>query len=132
MPKNEMCPFCGGDDIHIDDHAHEEDSLKYIAWCDDCGCSRDGKPTESEAIAAWNKRFVDYDKDGKAVFAGDEVNIIFDDPDIFDEDDDLDATATVRLGGYIDFNEPGFCDTLLSDRDFNAQIELIKKSEAPQ
>lgn len=32
-------------------------------------------PTEAEAITAWNRRYVRLDKNGKAVFAGDEVKI---------------------------------------------------------
>ena len=53
------CPFCGSEDIHIDNHASAVGYLRFQAWCDDCGCSRDGKQTFDEAVIAWNTRHPD-------------------------------------------------------------------------
>ncbi len=56
------CPFCGT----------HPDTLKGFACCpnDDCEIVGLGIP-----IAAWNRRFVCPDSNGKAVFAGNEVRL---------------------------------------------------------
>jgi Lar family restriction alleviation protein len=46
------CPFCGESDFVTND----SDSNRRLIACGNCGAEGPGKPTENEAIAAWNTR----------------------------------------------------------------------------
>ena len=75
-------------------------------------------PTEAEALAAWNRRFVCYDKNGKPVYAGDEFNFLSDcDPPI-----KLHFAWSVPQLRYMYENERG--DTWRPNR--SDKIELIE------
>lgn len=73
MAENElkMCLFCGCKYSSV-----ISNSTKYHVDCNRCHATGEEKWTEAEAIAAWNRRFVCPDKNGKAVFAGDEVKCV--------------------------------------------------------
>ena len=61
------CPFCGSE------AKNEIDMPWRFVQC--CECMTTGPETYNaeEAIAAWNRRFVCLDRNGKKVFAGDKV-----------------------------------------------------------
>ena len=53
--KPKTCPFCGGKaEVARDPHAIF--SMGYVVKCEDCYARSVSKPTEQEAIKAWNKR----------------------------------------------------------------------------
>jgi len=77
----ERCPYCGGE------AEMQDGSIAVDGWfvcCFECNASSTmvfpGKVTNEEVrailIAAWNRRYVTDDKNGKAVFAGDEVRCV--------------------------------------------------------
>lgn len=49
------CPFCGGE-AFLWDEREFHDHKGWFAMCGDCDASGDTKPTQAEAIAAWNTR----------------------------------------------------------------------------
>lgn len=61
--KFEHCPFCGGDDIELErfvtkvnrDTPNPKEFIYWEAGCYDCG-ARVSRPTQEEAIEAWNTR----------------------------------------------------------------------------
>lgn len=121
MPENKTelvaCPFCGG-----------EAAYKYlpnlgvkISHAIGCtGCSvKVFAQTEAEAIVAWNRRYVCDDKNGEAVYAGDEVGIHW------PGEEKSKAIVTFDLRwGYLFEDEP---DAWTYDEV--GEIELIQGSE---
>ena len=82
----------------------------YRVVCQECQSSTGLYNTPEEAVAAWNKRFVCLDSNGKKVFAGDQVKagreeygyttgeIVFDDEELawcIDEDNNSDERQTI-------------------------------------
>ena len=49
------CPFCGGE-AFLWDEREFHDFHGWFAMCGDCNAGGDTKPTQAEAIAAWNTR----------------------------------------------------------------------------
>ena len=50
------CPFCGGEAQAVNSGPWLRDHFMWFARCSDCVVSTPYKPTEAEAIAAWNTR----------------------------------------------------------------------------
>ncbi len=79
-PENARCPYCGHE-VYAGEYLYAKD--KMIVRCGSTGekCRlfpSSGPVTKEEfpaVLAAWNKRFVCPDMNGKAVYAGDEVCI---------------------------------------------------------
>lgn len=78
MADLKSCPFCGGEAFirRIEAHDHtpmlkalcpdlEPAEETYWPECTKCGCAKEGKPTEAEAIAAWNRRASLTEKDAE-------------------------------------------------------------------
>lgn len=49
-----VCPFCGGDKVDI----HMPVAYTYWVECARCTAMAGIKPTRQEAIASWNRRYV--------------------------------------------------------------------------
>ena len=107
--SNKLCPFCGSDDCHV---------FPDISWfsvrCRGCDGEGPVKDTHEEAIAAWNRRYICPDKNGKKVYAGDEVKTAFRGMI------SLEPVMTIMFGGRPNRR---MC--------FSSDIELIEESEAP-
>lgn len=56
--KLEPCPFCGGQDITIENDTAMDDiiSFDFYVVCHSCDSSTGAYRTRTEAVAAWNKR----------------------------------------------------------------------------
>ncbi len=70
--KKLKCPYCGSDLVvpaTIGFGSHP-----WAAKCERCLAEGPTCRTKAEAIAAWNRRYVCDDKNGKPVYGGDEVN----------------------------------------------------------
>lgn len=72
QPKLAACPHCGSGSLSMSNY-HKP----FYVFCDDCDADGPKERTEAKAIAAWNRRFVTLDKNGKPVFAGDKVKTKF-------------------------------------------------------
>lgn len=62
------CPFCGGKASVSIGHNGEHEQLMYVE-CVSCAGMADMYRYRAEAIAAWNRRYVCPDKNGKPVFS---------------------------------------------------------------
>lgn len=61
MSKSELkpCPFCGGEPYGIKyeyDSGDHGSAYKYLILCTRCFAMSGRHPSETEAIAAWNRR----------------------------------------------------------------------------
>ena len=60
IPELKPCPFCGGNDIDIDetDFGRADDPYCYIVSCKGCHANVyvDSDSTMEDAVAAWNRR----------------------------------------------------------------------------
>ena len=65
------CPHCGHE--YWDIESSRLEPITFYGICENCHATGPDKPNQKEAIAAWNRRYVCDDKDGKKVFAGDTV-----------------------------------------------------------
>lgn len=54
------CPFCGGTPTVCNNapDARDQPWIEQAWWleCEECGVGMSEKPTETEAVAAWNRR----------------------------------------------------------------------------
>lgn len=120
MENLKPCPFCGGEaetDFGFEDH---DTKTYFYVVCLKCGAEAIGCKTKAEAIAAWNRRFVRLDRNGKKVYAGDKVMVINDDGDIED-------MQPITLGGQIvSYRGDVQC---ITDPSFNYAIELIEEKK---
>ena len=64
------CPYCGSTESIPAKHA-----TQHAVMCLMCKAMGPNMPSKEKAIAAWNRRFVCPDKNGKKVFAGDSVRL---------------------------------------------------------
>lgn len=60
--SDKLCPYCGGEPKRTEDNTN--------AYCDGAEC---GIWHRSMLVQEWNRRFVCRDRNGKPVYAGDEV-----------------------------------------------------------
>ncbi len=103
------CPFCVPDLVTT---ALGMSPYPFAVRCEKCSTEGPEKETKAEAIAAWNRRFVCPDKNGKAVYAGDRAKA-------------ADCEGKVdRLGGIVIESEDGHLHHV-----WPHEIELIE-SEA--
>ncbi len=113
-PVLAACPFCGGEAEVVEDFY---DCPRYWVRCKTCAGTAYG-PDENDdkhkAIIAWNRRYVCLDKNGKKVYAGDEVKTAFRGMI------SLEPVMTIMFGGRPNRR---MC--------FSSDIELIEESEAP-
>ncbi len=115
------CAHCNGEATVEDGRWHT-----WVIVCDDCGATSDSFATKAEAIAAWNKRFVRNDKNGKPVFAGDEVRCVpLDFVKITHPDKGTVVWCELIYGWTIAVGKRKY-----ALKDF-AEIELVEESEAP-
>ncbi len=109
--KLKPCPFCGGKATVDDDGQYQ--------WveCESCGARAGiGRDDVGPDEAAWNKRFVCPDKNGKAVYAGDKVK--------WDLDAGIGILSMVGLQWVVMYPDGDYVEVESSE------IELIE-SEAP-
>lgn len=55
MEELKECPFCGSNDLTINEY--ENTNLKYYVHCQVCLASGGRDLTEQQAIKAWNTRY---------------------------------------------------------------------------
>ena len=106
------------------------DAKLYRIVCADCGIGTGWKNSLAEAIAAWNRRYVCPDKNGKPVYAGDEVKYT------------PRGQAKSHIQSYrccvTEFRPPSYGYGIVGDNDFICdtfypdEIELIQESDGGQ
>ncbi len=74
MNELKPCPFCGGEG-RLNHTAIGTQFFPQIV-CMKCFLKCEPCQSAAEAIAAWSRRFVCYDKNGKPVYAGDDVKAL--------------------------------------------------------
>ena len=116
MSKLENCPFCNSDLIGV---SGGMGSHPFSVKC--ARCLMEGPPerTREQAIAAWNRRYVCDDKNGKAVYADSHFRIWGKDILCFVWDSEFLRWGTRWVDGKLAGQS---CDAMFA----NYEIELIE------